>query len=69
MNILVELEHGEKCKRSDWGYPEIAYISLEEHNHNKFFYMYGMYPTMDITTPTLYAMTYSDIISECWEVL
>ena len=63
-DVLPKFEAGKKFKRSDWGYPNNAYIQLLEFNHNYHFYMFNQY--MGISHPIGYEMNYNDLKTDKW---
>ena len=66
-DALKMLQSGANLKRTDWGYPNNAYIKLEQAPNGHYaFYMYNEYENM--TDPIGYGLTYQDVISIEWTV-
>jgi hypothetical protein len=65
-DALKLLEKGRSLKRTDCGFYTGANIQLLEHEGQKYFYMNDKYYNSGLE---LYAVTYQDLISDCWEVI
>lgn len=67
--ILKDMRAGKKARRTDWGYAETAYITIELFHGIWNFFMNCQYIETNGQCDKIgYGLTFTDIDSDTWEI-
>lgn len=68
--VLTPMREGKKARRTDWGYPQCTYITMEKFRGVWHFFMNHQYEDDTENKSKIgYGLTFPDIDADTWEII